>query len=132
MNWKIIILLTLIAVAVAVASVYGLVNTDYEIVYWLVLALASGFIIAKTCDRAPFMHGVVTGLLSGIFGSIVQAVMLNTYLMNNPGSLDGFKSLPIDLAPQYVILFSGPFFGIAYGIVIGLIAFFLKKISSKK
>ncbi len=77
------------------------------------------------------MHGVIVGLLTGIIGSIIQAVFFDTYLLNNPSSLDGFKKLSTSLEPQYVLLFSGPFFGIAYGIVVGLIALGLKKISGK-
>ncbi|MEO8664977.1 MAG: hypothetical protein ABI462_05720 [Ignavibacteria bacterium] len=131
MNWKIILLLVLIGCAVAVASLFGLVYSKYEIVYWLVLGLASGFVIARTCSR-PFMHGVIVGLFTGILGSVIQAVFFDKYLMNNPASLDGFKNITTSLEPQYVLLFSGPFFGIAYGIVVGLIAFGLRKISGKK
>ncbi len=131
MNWKIILLLVFIGAAIAVASLFGLLHTRYEIIYWLVLGIASGFVIAKTCNRT-FMHGVVVGLFTGIIGSVIQAVFFNTYLQNNPTSLDGFKNLTPSMEPQYVLLFSGPFFGIAYGIIVGLIAFGLKKISGKK
>ena len=131
MNWKIILLLVLIGCAIGVASLFGLVHSKYEIVYWLVLAMASGFVIAKSCGR-PFMHGVIVGLFTGILVAIIQAVFFDKYLMNNPTSLDGFKNLTTSLEPQYVLLFSGPFFGIAYGIVMGLIALGLKKIAGNK
>ncbi|MBK8551539.1 MAG: hypothetical protein IPL53_10960 [Ignavibacteria bacterium] len=131
MNWKIILLLTLVGVAIAVASVFGVINSNYMTVYMIIFAVVAGIIISRTCENSLFMHGVVVGLLTGIFGSIVQAVMFNTYLENNPGSLDGFKNITGDLAPQYVLLFSGPFFGIGYGIIAGLVAFFLRKMSSK-
>lgn len=132
MNWKIILLLSLGGVAVAIASVFGLVNTKYEIVYWLVIGAVSGVVIARTCSRALFTHGVMVGLFSGILASVIQVVMFDTYLKNNPTSLDGLKSIPMDMAPQYVLLFSGPFFGIVYGIFVGLIAFFIKKMSGKR
>ena len=131
MNWKIILLLVLIGMVLAVGSLFGLLKSGYEVVYWLVLGMASGFVIGKTCSR-PFMHGVIVGLFTGILVSVIQAAFFDTYLLNNPGSLDGFKDLPSSLEPQYVLLFSGPFFGIAYGIVIGLIAFGLRKIAGKK
>ena len=78
------------------------------------------------------MHGVIVGLFTGILVSVIQAVFFDKYLMNNPTSLDGFKNLTTSLEPQYVLLFSGPFFGIAYGIVMGLIALGLKKIAGNK
>lgn len=130
MNWKIILLLIFAGALIAVGSTYGMIKSGSEYIYWAVLALVSGFVIAKTCSRV-FMHGVITGLLSGIVASVIQAVMFNTYLENNASSLDGFKELPIALAPQFVILFSGPFFGIAYGIIVGLIAVIISKMTSK-
>ena len=127
MNWKIILLLTLLGTAIAVASVFGVINSNNILIYMLIFSVVSGFIISRTCETAPFMSGVMVGLFTGILGSVVQAVMLNTYLQNNPGSLDGFKNITGDMAPQYVLLFSGPFFGIGYGIVAGLVAFLMRK-----
>lgn len=127
MNWKVILLFTFIAALLGLASVFGFLKTGGEMIYWIVFILAAGFVIGKSANRAPFMHGVVTGLFAGILVSVIQAVMFNTYLENNPASLDGFKTIPLTMEPQYVLLFSGPFFGIAAGILIGLIAMILYK-----
>lgn len=133
MNWKIILLLVLLGVAIAIASLFGLVNNIYVWASIIVIAaIISGFVIAKNCSRSIFMHGVIVGLFSGILGSVIQSLFFDTYLENNKESLDGFKNLTEALAPQYVILFSGPFIGIAYGIVIGLIAIVFSKMTSKK
>ena len=131
MNWKIIILLSLIGIAIAVGAIFGIVNSSYILVYMIIFAIVSGVIISRTCETAPFMHGVMVGLLSGIFGSMIQALMFDTYLKNNPSSLDGFKNITTNLQPQFVLLFSGPFFGIGYGILAGLVALVLKKKTSR-
>lgn len=131
MNWKIITLLVLIVVALSIASIFGIINSNYLFVYMLLTAAVSGFIIAKTCDSMIFMNGVVAGLLGGIIGSAIQSIFFDTYLKNNPDTLDGFKNMTTSLEPQYVLLFSGPFVGIANGIVIGLIALILHKIFNK-
>ncbi|MEO8210940.1 MAG: hypothetical protein ABI840_10285 [bacterium] len=131
MNWKIIILLALIVVALSIASLTGAINTNYIFLYMIVTAIVSGVIIAKTCHRMVFMHGVVAGLLGGILGSVIQAVFFDTYIENNPTSLDGFKNLTTSLEPTYVLLFSGPFIGIAYGIVVGVVAYVLHGIFKK-
>lgn len=127
MNWKVILLLTLLGTAIAVASVFGVFNSNNMLIYMLIFAVISGFIISRTGGTSPFMSGVMVGLLTGILGTLVQAVMLNTYLKNNPNSLDGFKNITTNLAPEYVMLFSGPFFGLGYGIVAGLVAFLMRK-----
>ena len=127
MNWKVILLLTLLGTAIAVASVFGVINSNNMLIYMLVFAVVSGFVISRTGGNSPFMSGVMVGLFTGILGTVVQAVMLNTYLKNNPNSLDGFKNITTNLAPEYVMLFSGPFFGIGYGIIAGLVAFLMRK-----
>jgi hypothetical protein len=132
MNWKIIILLVLIVTALSIVLLFGIINSSYLFLYLLVTAIFSGLIIAKTCDRMVFTHGVVAGLFGGILGSVIQAVFFDTYLENNPGSLDGIKNLTTSLEPQYVILFSGPFVGIAYGIIAGLVAYIIHGKSKRK
>ena len=132
MNWKIITLLVLIVVALSIASLTGMINSDYIFLYMLVTAVISGVIIAKTCHRMVFMHGVVAGLLGGVFGSVIQSLFFDTYLKNNPTSLDGFKNLTTSLDPVYVVLFSGPFIGIAYGIVVGAVAYILHGLFKNK
>ncbi len=127
MNWKTILLLTLLGTAIAVASVFGVINSNNMMIYMLIFSIISGFIISRTGGTSPFMSGVMVGLFTGIIGSVIQAVMLNTYLKNNPNSLDGFKNITTNLAPEYVMLFSGPFFGIGYGIVAGLVAYLMRK-----
>jgi len=131
MNWKIITLLVLIVVALSIASLSGSINSDYIYLYMLVTAVVSGIIIAKTCHRMVFMHGVVVGLLGVTIGAIIQAIFFDTYIQNNPTSLDGFKNLTTSLEPTYVLLFSGPFIGIAYGIVVGAVAYALHPIFKK-
>lgn len=131
MNWKIITLLVLFVVALSIASLTGMINSDYIFIYMLVAAVISGIIIAKTCHRMVFMHGVVAGLLGGILGSVIQAIFFDAYLKNNPTSLDGFRNLTTSLEPIYVLLFSGPFIGIAYGIVVGIVAYVLHGIFRK-
>lgn len=131
MNWKIILLLTLLGVLMAILSLFGMLKTNYFVIYWIVLALVSGFVIGKKAGSSYFMHGVVSGLFIGIVFTLIQSVFFDTYLMNNPNSLDGFKNITTSLQPQYVLLFSGPFIGIAFGIVAGLIAMMVSK-SAKK
>lgn len=124
-------LLTLFGVAMGLASVYGYTQS-YEWVYWLVIALISGAVIARVADRQIFVKSVVVGLFMGIFAGVIQAAMFDTYLANNPRSLDGLKQIPMSLEPQYVLLFTGPFIGIVFGLFIGLIAILFDKFTGKK
>ena len=130
MNLKIWVL-TLFGVAMGLASVFGYTQS-FEWIYWIIIALISGAVIAKVADRQIFVKSVVVGLFMGIFTGVIQAAMFDTYLANNPKSLDGFKEIPLSLEPQYVVLFTAPFIGIAFGLIIGLIAILIDKFTGKK
>lgn len=124
-------MLTLFGVLMGLASVFGYTQSN-EWLYWLVIAVISGFVIAKVTDRQIFVKSVVVGLFMGIFTGVIQSVLFDKYLENNPQSLDGFKEIPLSLAPQFVVLFTGPFIGIVFGLFIGLIAIIIDKITGKK
>jgi hypothetical protein len=128
MNWKLVIILVAVGAVMAVLSVYGILQSGFELVIWILFGLISAYLIAKTGGRMPFVEGTVVGVLSGLVNAVIQSAMFDKYLLNNPQSLDGFKELPVAMQPQYVVLFAGPFIGIIYGIIVGIIALSLRKI----
>ena len=130
MNFK-LWLLTLFGVVMGFATVFGLTKNN-EFYYWMIIGVISAFAISKITTEKIFVKSTVVGLFMGIFTGIIQYVFFNTYLENNPESIDGFKQIPLTLAPQYVLLFSAPFTGIIFGLFIGLIAYVFIKISGKK
>ncbi|MBX7041866.1 MAG: hypothetical protein K1X85_03095 [Ignavibacteria bacterium] len=130
MNWKLVMILVAVGAVMAVLSVYGVLQSGFELIIWILFGLISAYLIAKTGGRMPFVEGVVVGILSGLVNAVIQSAMFNTYLLNNPESLDGFRELPVAMQPQYVLLFAGPFIGLIYGIVLGIIALSLRKIIS--
>lgn len=130
MNWKNILILLFVGAVMAVLSVLGYIKGNFEFVLWILLGIVSAYLIAKKGGKMPFMEGVTLGVLSGIVNSVIQSAMFDTYLLNNPESLDGLKQIPLSMPPQYLILFAGPFFGIVYGIVVGIIAMSLRKVLS--
>ncbi|MEZ4690651.1 MAG: hypothetical protein R3A12_10890 [Ignavibacteria bacterium] len=77
------------------------------------------------------MNGVLVGLFSGILISVIQAVMFDTYLLNNKESLDGFTNITGAMPTTSVIIFLGPFIGLIYGIIAGMVASKIYK-SNKK
>ena len=123
--------LTLFGVLIGLLTSFGIVQ-NYPLFIWIIIAVICGIVIAKSADTQLFVKGVVVGLFIGIFFVLIQYFMFDTYLLNNPNSLDGFKQITTNLAPQYVILFSGPFFGIGFGLLIGFFAFVFDKMTGKK
>lgn len=122
MNWKIILYLTLASIVIGVASVFGIFNSNFMPLVMLLFSVISGYVIAKKSNSQFFMNGVLVGLFSGILISVIQAVMFDSYLLNNKDSLDGFTSITGAMPTTSVIIFLGPFIGLVYGIIAGLVA----------
>lgn len=129
MNWKIILLLSLFGVLMGLNYVFGLIQ-GLEWLLWLIIAIISAYVLYKQTDRLLFTHAVLTGIIMGIFNTIVQSALFDKYLENTPES-EGIPQWPITIEPQYFLLMAGPFVGIVYGLVIGLFALIIKKILKK-
>ncbi|MCB0726045.1 MAG: hypothetical protein KDD00_01175 [Ignavibacteriae bacterium] len=131
MNWKIILYLSLASIVIGVASVFGIFNSNFMPLVMLIFSVVSGYVIAKKSNTQLFMNGVLVGLFSGILISVIQAVMFDTYLLNNKESLDGFTNITGAMPTTSVIIFLGPFIGLIYGIIAGMVASKIYK-SNKK
>lgn len=128
MNWNLIIKLSAFGILMGALTVFGIIPNGFEFFVWLIIAVVSAFIVSKHMKKLIITQSVVIGLFMGILASVIQSVFFETYIKNNPVSLDGFKDIPTAMEPQYVLLFSGPFIGIIFGVVIGLIALGFKKL----
>ena len=110
-------------------SVFGIIQ-NIEWLLWLLIAIVSGYVLAKRTKRLLFTHASITGLFMGILYAIILSSLFDMYLANNLES-EGFKQWDITIEPQYFLLMVGPFVGIVYGLVIGVFALIIKKISKK-
>ncbi len=127
-NWKIVLILSSFGIVMALLSVFGNVKGSYELVLWALLAIVSSYMIAKKGGRLPFIEGVTTGVLSGILNSAVQFFFFRQYILNNPGKLEQFREIPLEMPAQYLILFTGPIIGLIYGIILGIISTSFRKV----
>ena len=130
MKWKTILLLSLFGILMGLNSVFGIVK-NIEWLLWLIIAIVSAYILNKQTKKLLVTHAVITGLFMGILNAIIQSSLFDMYLANNP-EIEGFKQWPITIEPQDFLLMAGPFMGIVYGLVIGLFALLIKKISKKR
>jgi len=101
-----------------------------EWLLWLLITIMSAYVLYKQTDRLLFTHAVLTGIIMGIFNTIVQAAFFDKYLENTP-KIEGIPQWPITIEPQHFLLMVGPFIGIIYGLIIGLFALIIKKVLKK-
>ena len=129
MKWKTILLLSLFGILMGLNSVFGVIK-NIEWLLWLIIAIVSAYVLNKQTKKLLVTHAVITGLFIGILNAIVQSSLFDSYFVNNP-EIEGFKQWPITVEPQYFLLMAGPFVGIVYGLVIGLFALIIKKITKR-
>ena len=128
MNWKLIFLLSLIAIPMAFATVF-LIPYNFEPPFWLVIFAACGFIIAKNCTRKFFLNGVMLSIFNSIWITAIHFLLWNKYLVLNPQ----FAAMK-DVSPammRYGGLAMGPLFGALSGLLQGLFALVAAKILKK-
>lgn len=125
MNWKLIFLLSLIAIPMAFATVYY-IPSNLEPVFWIVIFIACAFIIAKVAPGKYFLHGFMVSIFNCVWITAIQFLLFDVYYDNHP-HLQAMK----DVTPQtmrYAGLAFGPVFGIISGLLLGLFSWVAAKI----
>ena len=130
MNWKIVLVLSLLGVLIGIGNVFGLIM-GIEWLVWLVAAVITAFVIEKTCSKLFVTQGFLTGFLQALFQGLVTAIFYQTYLAHNLEVLDEISKMPADIAPEFYIIIASVLIGLVYGLFIGLVVFIIRKLSKK-
>lgn len=127
MNWRLILTLSLFGVAMAFASLFGVIGR-LEPLLWLVIFIFYAWWIAKHCTAKYFLHGFLVSASNGVWISVIHAAFFSTYLKNNPDMLASYQRLPQGIRPRLMMLIVGPIIGLLTGLVAGLFAFLAAKL----
>ena len=103
MNIRLVLVLSLLGLVVGILSILGILRSGLESIVWLVIALFYGAAIAARAPGKFFLHGFLTGLISGALASLVQAAFIGQYLAHNPKAAESFKILPANLPPAILV-----------------------------
>ncbi len=131
MDRKLVGMLSVAGIVMGVTSVLGWTQ-HREGVLWLVIAIASAFVIAREAPRALFRHGFWTGLLAGIASPLIQCAFYSTYLANNPDSAAQIQTMPANWNPRVMLLIFAPLMGLVNGLGIGLLSWVASKFMRRR
>lgn len=130
MNWKLIFLLSMMALAMGIVTI-SIVPSDTEKMIWPVVIIISALAIGRFAPGKYFMHGLFLGLVNCLWVTSCHIIMSDTYILNHPEEMKQFGSMFGDLAIKGKMAIMGIFIGLGSGIVIGLLGWlssiFLKK-----
>jgi hypothetical protein len=129
MNWKLIFLLSLIAIPMAFGTAFFIPST-LEPVLWIVIFLFCAYIIAKKCSRRFFLNGFMVSIFNCIWISLIHFTFFDAYYRNHPELARMNDATPE--AMRYAMLFIGPLVGIFSGTILGLFSWGVAKFILKK
>lgn len=131
MNWKLIFGLSLIGLVMAFATVYY-IPFKMEGMFWLPIFIFYAFMIAKNAPGKYFLHGFLVSMVNALWITAVHVGLFQAFIDHNPEALTFNAQMPYHEHPRILMLFMGPLFGAAFGIINGLFAFGASKILKKK
>jgi len=131
MNYKLIFQLSLIGLAMAVATVFW-IPSNIEPIYWLLIFCICAYFIALKSSGKYFMTGFILSLSNCVWILAVHILFFQTYLANHPQEASMMQKMPLPESPRLMMLMTGPVIGIVSGLIQGLFAFIASKILQKK
>jgi hypothetical protein len=132
MNWKLTFQLSTFGLIMAFATI-SLIPETIEPAFWLAIFLFCAYVIAKVCTGKYFLHGFCVSLVNCIWITGAHMIFYSSYIAHHPSVYKMSQEHPMfPNHPRLAMLITGPFFGIASGLVLGLFAFIASKIVTKK
>jgi len=125
MNWKLIFQLSMFGLAMGIGTVF-FIPSSVEPVLWLAIFILCAVIIAKRQVRAPFLHGLLVGLVNSVWVTGAHLLFFDTYLASHAREATMMKDSPIP--SRLVMACTGPIVGFLSGVILGLFALAANKL----
>jgi hypothetical protein len=132
MNWRVLAPLAVLGPLMGWLTVAGAFPRGVERFAWLMVVLASAYIAARREPRRALKHAAVIGFWNGATSTLVQALMVDTLLANNPWIAESFAKQPAGFDIDFFMFMLVPFIGVAGGAVTGLMAILFVRVMKSR
>jgi len=122
MNWKLVLQLSLIGLAMALAGVF-FIPANLEPVFWLAIYIFWAHAIASRCRFLRFFNGLALGLANSVWVTLADVVFLDRYLARHPRARDMIEMLHVAHvygSQRQILWIAGLVTGVAIGCVVGV------------
>jgi len=136
MNGKLILLLSMLGLAMALATTYFL-PSRLEGFFWLAIFLTDAFVIARRAPGKYFLHGFLAGFANWVWVAAAHVILSAAYRASHAGEPAAVSGMPPAVASAL-----GPLFGVmneynlpipgASGIVIGALSWIASRFAAPK
>ena len=127
MNWKVIVQLSLIGLAMGLSTVF-LIPSNIEPLFWLGIFGITAYLIASRCSGRYFVHGLLVGVANSFWVTASHILLFDRYIANHPQEAAMMSSMPLPDFPRLMMALVGPVIGVVSGLVIGAFAVLAAKI----
>lgn len=132
MNWKLLAPPAVLGPLMGALTVAGVFEEGTDRFAWFAVVLVSAFVVARRERRRALAHGALLGFWNGASSTMVQALMLDRLLANNPWLLDAFAGQPAGFDMDFFMFMLVPFIGVAGGAMTGLLALALARLIASR
>lgn len=127
MNWRTVVELSLFGLVIGIGTVFVIPST-VEPLLWIVVFVASAYVIARRCPGQEFVHGLLVGIANSVWVTAAHVVFFVRYLANHPQEAAMMSSMPFPDSPRLMMSMVGPVIGVVSGALIGLLALLARKL----
>jgi hypothetical protein len=127
MDWKLIFGLSLLGLAMAIATVF-VIPSNIEPIFWLPIFLGCAYVIARNRPDRHFLHGLLVGIVNSVWITTAHIIFFSQYIANHPKEAAMMSSMPLPDSPRLMMACVGPIVGVVSGTIIGLLAFAAAKL----
>jgi hypothetical protein len=129
MNWRLVFTLSLFGLAMSIATVF-VVSSRAEPFFWLTIFILCARAIARYAPQRPFMHGLMVGVVNGVWMTSGHIFFFNEYAARHQSEMEAFASAP--LPPRAMMLIIGPIIGVVSGAVLGLLSILAARVGRRR
>jgi hypothetical protein len=112
MDWNLVFQLSLFGLAMGIATVF-VIPSNIEPWIWLVIFCVCAFLIARVRSSLHFLHGLLVGVVNGVWITSAHIIFFNRYIANHAKEAAMMKSTPLPDSPRLMMALVGPSSGLS-------------------
>jgi hypothetical protein len=131
LNYKLILRLSLFGLAMAFATVFWIPG-NIEMIFWLFIFIICAITVAKRATEKYFWHGFVISIFNCVWITSAHIIFYDTYISHHAEEQEMMQQMSANANPKMMMLVVGPFFGVLFGLILGLFCFAASKMMRTK
>jgi hypothetical protein len=127
-NWRVLAPLAILGPLMGALTVMGEFPKGVDRFAWLAVVVTCAFVVARREPGRALKHGALIGLWNGVTSTLIQALLVERLVANNPWIAEEFANQPHGFDMEFFVFMLVPFIGVAGAGMTGLVAMLLARV----